>query len=194
MTAIRVSSIRSVVTVAGSSSRCRSMPRISAVQSVSISSTGRTNSTPARSARSSTARMITVLPRALCSIKASLNRSSDAATAQASAAVGIVAHHDPHEFADEGIEPRRGGADARVTCQSLLHARTAHGQEQVGLAVEVRVNGPFRHPGGEGDLLERRRVKAVLEKDPAGALDQPGAGARFLRLAGQPDDSHTVGI
>ena len=110
------------------------------------------------------------------------------------AAVGIVAHHDPRELANEGFELGRGGADALVAFQPLIHARTAHGEEQVGLAVEVGIDGALGHAGGEGDLLERRGVKPVLEKDAAGALDEPGARVGFLRLAGQPDDSHTVSI
>lgn len=110
------------------------------------------------------------------------------------AAVRIVPDHDPHELANERSDIRRGGAGALVAFHPLLHPGAVHREEQIGLAVEVGVDGSLGHAGGQSNLLEGGGVKPVLEKDAAGAFDEPGAGVGFLGLSGQPDDSHTDGI
>jgi hypothetical protein len=75
-----------------------------------------------------------------------------------------------------------------------------HGQEQLVLPGEVRVDGALRVARLLGDLLERRAVEAVTLEDAPGGRDQVGARAllalraRQARLLAYRRYCHTVGI
>src|SRR5688572_23119237 len=66
--------------------------------------------------------------------------------------------------------------------QPLLEVRVDRGEEEVLLALEVRVHGAFGEPGLLGDLVERRLVVAAAGEHLRGRLDQ--TRARLLALLG----------
>ena len=74
--------------------------------------------------------------------------------------------------------------DPRLRRRQLLrpvgHVLLEDGEEEVGLAGEVGVDGAVRVAGLLGDLLDRGALVAALGEDAGGGGDQLGAGARLL--------------
>ena len=71
--------------------------------------------------------------------------------------------------------------------------RVEDGEEEIRLALEVRVDRALGEARGLGDLVEARAVEAVLEKDAAGGLHEPGTGPA-LPLGLCECSSHTASI
>jgi len=103
-------------------------------------------------------------------------------------AVGGEALH-PLVGEGAGADLERGVIfDPRLRCRQLLrpvrHVLLEDGEEEVGLAGEVGVDGTVRVARSLGDLLHRGALVAALGKDARGRGDQLCSGARLLLGSG----------
>ena len=62
-------------------------------------------------------------------------------------------------------------------------------QEQIPLALEVRVDGADREPRARGDLIQRRSEETTFGKYQLGRSQQPYARLRLFLLPRQPATS-----
>src|SRR5438132_1560889 len=87
-------------------------------------------------------------------------------------------------------EQARGGAELEVIAHLASDVLLEQRQEQIPLALEVRVDGADREPRARGDLIQRRSEETTFGKYQLGRSQQPYARLRLLLLPRQPATSN----